>query len=112
MEELSEKEGTMWYRKDQYINLKNRSDDQAGSAEKNYRLFSPLVQLSGPKRGRSRKLSRGIFIQQGGETERAPLFDLSSILRAVVYGISFLVFVIGNFFKNPGSGGQYNGGQA
>lgn len=102
----------MWYRKGQYINLKERSDIKAGSAEKKYRLFSPLVQLSGPKRGRSRKLSRGIFIQKRGETEHPPLLDLPSILRAVVYGISFLVFAIGHFFKNPGSGGQYNGGQA
>ena len=112
MKGLSEQEGNMWYRKSQYINLKDRSDNKAGSAEKNYRLFSPLVQLSGPKRGRSRKLSRGIFIQKGAEIERPPLIDPSSILRALVYGISFLVYAIGHFFKNPGSRGQFNGGQA
>ena len=102
----------MWYRKGQYINLKDRPDSLADNAEKSYRLFSPLVQLSGPRRGRSRKHSRGVFIQNGGESERAPLIDLSSIFGGLIYGISFLVFAIGNLFKDPGSGGQYNGGQA
>ena len=102
----------MWYRKGQYINLKDRPDSLADNAEKNYRLFSPLVRLSGPRRGRNWKLSQGIFIQKRGETERAPLVDLPSLLRSILYGISFLVFAIGKFFKNPGSGGQLNGGQA
>ena len=102
----------MWYRKGQYINIKDRPASHADSAEKKYRLFSPLVQLSGPRRGRSWKHSRGIVIQKGSDTERAPLIDLSSLLRALIYGISFLVFAIGNFFKNPDGGDQYNGGQA
>ncbi len=102
----------MWFRKSQYINLKDKPASIADDAERKYRLFSPLVQLSRPKRGKSWKLSRGIFIQKGIDNERAPLFDISSILKAVVYGISFLVFAIGRFFKNPGGGGQYNGGQA
>ena len=102
----------MWFRKGQYINLKDRPDSIADGAEKKYRLFSPLVQLSGPRRGRSWKLSRGIFVQKRGETERAPLIDFSSVLKALVYGISFLVFAIGYFFKDPGNRGQYNGGQA
>ena len=102
----------MWFRKSQYINLKDKPASVADGAEKKYKLFSPLVQLSGPKRGRSWKLSRGIFIQKGSDTERAPLIDLSSLLRALVYGISFLVFAIGYLFKNPRSGGQFNGGKA
>lgn len=102
----------MWYRKGQYINLKDSPDLTADHAEKRYRLFSPLVQLSGPKRGRSCKDSRGIFIQKGSRTERTSSISVSSIWKALVYGISFLVFAIGYFFKNPGSGGQYNGGQA
>lgn len=102
----------MWFRKSQYINLKDRPDLIAENAENKYRLFSPLIQLSGPMRGRSWKLSPGIFIQKRCETERSPLLDLPSVLRALVYGISFLVFAIGYFFKNPGGGGQYNGGQA
>ena len=102
----------MWYRKGQYINLKNRSDSLDDNAEKNYRLFSPLVQLSGPRRGRSLKLSQGIFIQKRGESVRTPVVDFPSLLRSIVYGISFLVIVIGKIFKNPGSGSQLNGGQA
>ena len=102
----------MWFRKCQYISIKDRPASVIDSAEKKYRLFSPLVQLDGPRRGRSWKHSRGILIQKGSETERAPLIDFSSLLRSLVYGISFLVFVIGNFFKNPGGGDQFNGGQA
>lgn len=102
----------MWYRKGQYINLKDEPESRIDGTEKQYRLFSPLVQLSRPSRGKSWKLSRGISIEKGTENGSAPLIDLLSILRAVVYGISFLVFAIGNFFKDPGSGGQYNGGQA
>ena len=102
----------MWYRKGQYIKLKDKPESKIDGAEKQYRLFSPLVQLSKPSRGKSWKLSRGISIQKGAENGSAPLIDLLSILRAVVYGISFLIFAIGNFFKDPGSGGQFNGGQA
>jgi hypothetical protein len=102
----------MWFKKSQYINLKDTPASVADDAEKKYRLFSPLVQLSGSSRGRSRKLSRGIFIQKGSDSERSPLIDLTAIFRALVYGISFLVFTIGNIFKNPRSGGQFNGGQA
>lgn len=102
----------MWLKKGQYISLKDRPASNPVSAEKKYRLFSPLVQVSGPRRGRNWKPSRGIFIQKESDPERRPLVDLSSILRAVIYGISFLVFVIGRFFKHPGGGGQLNGGQA
>lgn len=102
----------MWYRKGQYINLKDTPESSMDGTEKQYKLFSPLVQLSRPCRGRSWKLSRGIPIQKGDDNRSAPLIDLLSILRAVVYGISFLIFAVGNLFKDPGSGGQYNGGQA
>jgi len=102
----------MWSRKGRYISIKDRPASIADSAEKKYRLFSPLVQLSGPRRGRSRKHSRGIPIQKGSETGPTPLIDFSSLLRSLIYGISFLVFVIENFFKNPGGGDQYNGGRA
>lgn len=102
----------MWFKKCQYISIKDRPASNADCAEKKYGLFSPLVQLSGPRRGRSWKQPRGFLIQKGSETKRAPLIDLSSLFRSLVYGISFLVFVIGNIFKNPGGGDQYNGGQA
>ncbi len=102
----------MWYRKGQYINLKDKPDSSIDGTVKQYKLFSPLVQLSRPSRGRSWKPSRGISIQKGGDNGSAPLIDLPSIIRAMVYGISFLIFAIGNLFKDPGSGGQYNGGQA
>lgn len=102
----------MWLKKGQYISIKEKSDLIAGSAEKKYRLFSPLIQVSGPRRGRSWKPSRGIMIQKGSESKRAPRLAPRSILRGLVYGISFLVFAIGNLFKTPGSGGQLNGGQA
>lgn len=102
----------MWLKKGQYISLKDKSASKADSAEKKYRLFSPLVQVSGPRRGRNWKPSGGIFIQKDSDLEYRPLVNLSSILRAVIYGISFLVFAIGRLFKNPGGGGQLNGGQA
>jgi hypothetical protein len=102
----------MLFRKGQYINLKDQPESIVDGAEKQYRLFSPLVQLSKPSLGKSWKGSRGILIQKGSEFDHSPLIDLSSIVRALVYGISFVVFTIGNLFKDPGSGGQYNGGQA
>ncbi len=102
----------MWYRKGQYINLKDEPESRIGGNERQYRLFSPLVQISRPSRGKSWKLSQGIIIQKGDDNGSAPLIDLLSIVRAVVYGISFLIFVIGNLFKDSGSRGQYNGGQA
>lgn len=102
----------MWLKKGQYISLKDKPASNPVSAEKKYSLFSPLVQVSGSRRGRSWKPSRGIFIQKETAPERRPQLDPSSILKAVIYGISFLVFAIGRFFKNPGGGGQLNGGQA
>lgn len=102
----------MWFKKGQYIRLKEKSSSIADSAEKKYRLFSPRIQISGPRRGRSWKPSRGILIQKGSESEHSPRLALRSILRGLVYGISFLVFTIGNLFKSSGRGGQLNGGQA
>jgi hypothetical protein len=102
----------MWIKKGRYISLKDKPTLIPDRAEKKYRLFTPRVQISGPRHKRSRKPSRGIPIQIGSVPERSPLVDLSSILRAVVYGISFLVFTIGNLFKDPKGGGQLNGGQA
>jgi hypothetical protein len=102
----------MWFKKGQYISLKDKPVSNPDSAEKKYRLFSPRIQVSGSRRGRGWKPSRGIFIQKGSDLERSPLVDLGSILRAVVYGISFVVFAIGRLFKSPGGGGQLNGGQA
>jgi hypothetical protein len=102
----------MWDRKSQYINLKDRSESRKKIAEKRYQLFQPLIQLSGPRRGGGWKLSRGISIQQEDETDRSPWIDLPSVFRAVVFGVSFLVYVIGNLFKNPGGRGHMNGGRA
>jgi len=102
----------MWFRRSQYIKLKDRPASIADDAEKKYRLFPPLVQLSGSTRGKRWKLSRGIFIQKRGDSEQAPQIDISTLLQKVIYGISFLIFAIGYLFKDPGSGGQYNGGQA
>lgn len=102
----------MVFRRSQYIKLKDRPTSIADDAENKYRLFSPLVQLSGSNRGRPWRLSRGIFIQKGNDSEKASVIDLSALLKKVIYGISFLVFAIGYLFKDPGGGGQYNGGQA
>ena len=102
----------MWFKSSQYIKLKDSPASIADNAEKKYRLFSPLVQLSRTKRGNRWKLSRGIFIQKGSEGEQALRINITTLLKKVIYGISFLVFAIGYFFKDPGGGGQYNGGQA
>ena len=101
----------MKLKKGQYISIKEKTASVADSAEKKYRLFSPLVQVSGPRRGKSWKPSRGILIQKGSPSVRAPKIDLPSLFARLVYGISFLVFAIGNLFKNQGRGGQLNGGQ-
>lgn len=102
----------MWFKRSQYIKLKDRPTSIADDAEKKYKLFSPLVQLSGSKRGNRWKLSQEIFIQKRSESEQAPRINITTLLKKVIYGISFLVFAIGYFFKDPGGGGQYNGGQA
>ena len=101
----------MWLKKGQYISIKDKSASAADNAEKKYKLFSPLIQISGPRRGRSWKPSRGILIQKGSASESASRVDLRSIFTGLVYGISFLIFAIGNLFKNQGRGGQLNGGQ-
>jgi hypothetical protein len=102
----------MWYRRSQYINLKDSPSSKTDQSEKKYRLFSPLIQLEGSKGRKLWKRPNGIFIQKRSSTEGSPRLSFSSLWKALIYAISFLIFAIGYLFKHPGDGGQFNGGQA
>jgi hypothetical protein len=96
-------------KRSQYISLVNQDESKADSAEVKYIPEVRTIQLSGKRWGWVWNHPRGIVVQKGEDRKRVPIIDFTRVIQAVIYGISFLLILVGLHKKSTGSGGNAHG---
>ena len=95
--------------KRQYINLASGTTSFADNTERKYFPETRTVYLSGKLRRLFEDRTKGIPILESGGQQRTPILDLKRILKILLYGLGFGLFVTGGVFLFDKRGGEYHG---
>jgi hypothetical protein len=83
------------FNKDRYIHLQDRPGGETKVTEFKTVLENQVVRLSGKHWKWVWNRPSGVLIQKGDQENRVPVVDVTRILEFVIYGISFLLVLLG-----------------